>query len=235
MRILICDDDALMIEQLQKYIRNFFEKKGVKCPELVYFSDGESLLADNGEKDILFLDIEMPGMNGIYVGNELKKKNNNIIIFIVTSYSEYLDEAMRFHVFRYLSKPLDKQRFFRNMKDAVDLYNTMTVKLPIETKQGVHTLPASSIIAVEAQGRKVIVHTTSRDFESVHNMQYWLNLLPKNCFFQTHRSFIINFEHITDFDHTLIHMADNQFHAYLTKRKYSKFKEAYLLYLESTR
>lgn len=235
MRILICDDDALMIEQLQKYIRNFFEKKGVKCPELVYFSDGESLLADNGEKDILFLDIEMPGMNGIYVGNELKKKNNNIIIFIVTSYSEYLDEAMRFHVFRYLSKPLDKQRFFRNMKDAVDLYNTMTVKLPIETKQGVHTLPASSIIAVEAQGRKVIVHTTSRDFESVHNMQYWLNLLPKNCFFQTHRSFIINFEHITDFDHTLIYMADNQFHAYLTKRKYSKFKEAYLLYLESTR
>lgn len=142
---------------------------------------------------------------------------------------------MRFHVFRYLSKPLDKQRFFRNMKDAVDLYNTMTVKLPIETKQGVHTLPASSIIAVEAQGRKVIVHTTSRDFESVHNMQYWLNLLPKNCFFQTHRIFIINFEHITDFDHTLIHMADNQFHAYLTKRKYSKFKEAYLLYLESTR
>lgn len=235
MRILICDDDALMIEQLQKYIRIFFEKKGVKCPELVYFSDGESLLADNGEKDILFLDIEMPGMNGIYVGNELKKKNNNIIIFIVTSYSEYLDEAMRFHVFRYLSKPLDKQRFFRNMKDAVDLYNTMTVKLPIETRQGVHTLPASSIIAVEAQGRKVIVHTTSRDFESVHNMQYWLNLLPKNCFFQTHRSFIINFEHVTDFDHTLIHMADNQFHAYLTKRKYSKFKEAYLLYLESTR
>lgn len=46
---------------------------------------------------------------------------------------------MRFHVFRYLSKPLDQQRFFRNMKDAVDLYNTITVKVPIETKQGVHT------------------------------------------------------------------------------------------------
>ena len=235
MRILICDDDALIIEQLQKYIQIYFEDHGVKCPELVCFFDGESLLADDGEKDILFLDIEMPGMNGIYVGNELKKKNNNIIIFIVTSYSEYLDEAMRFHVFRYLSKPLDKQRFFRNMKDAVDLYNTMTVKLPIETKQGVHTLPATSIIAVEAQGRKVIVHTTLRDFESVHNMQYWQNLLPKNCFFQTHRSFIINFEHVTDFDHTLIHMADSQFHAYLTRRKYSKFKESYLLYLESTR
>ena len=173
-------------------------------------------------------------MNGIYVGKELKKKNENIIIFIVTSYSEYLDEAMRFHVFRYLSKPLDKQRFFHNMKDAVDLYNTMTVKIPVETKQGVHTLLASSVIAVEAQGRKVTVHTTLCDFESTHNMQYWLELLPKNRFFQTHRSFIINFEHVTDFDRNLVHMADNQ-SAYLTKRKYSSFKEAYLLYLESTR
>ena len=83
MRILICDDDALIIEQLQKYIRNFFENISVKCPELVCFSDGESLLADKGNKDILFLDIEMPGMNGIYVGKELKKKNDKIIIFLM--------------------------------------------------------------------------------------------------------------------------------------------------------
>lgn len=234
MRILICDDDALIVEQLQKYIRSFFESIGVKCPELTCFSDGESLLADNGEKDILFLDVEMPGMNGIHVGKELKKKNDKMIIFIVTSYSEYLDDAMRFHVFRYLSKPLARQRFFRNMKDAVDLYHTMTIKIPVETKQGVHTLSASSVIAVEAQGRKVTVHTTLCDFESIHNMRYWLELLPENRFFQTHRSFIINFEHVTDFDRSLVHMTDHQ-SAYLTKRKYSSFKEAYLLYLESTR
>ncbi len=235
MRILICDDDDLTIKQIGKYCQFFFDKIEVKCPELVCFSDGETLLSDEGEKDILFLDIEMPGMNGIYVGNELKMRNENIIIFIVTSHSEYLDEAMRFHVFRYLSKPLDKQRFFRNMKDAVDLYNSTTVKIPIETKQGVHTLPASSIVAIEAQGRKITVHTVKGDFESVHTIKYWENLLPKNHFFQTHRSFIINFEHVTDFDHTLVHMSDNQFHAYLTKRKYSAFKEAYLLYLERTR
>ncbi len=234
MRILICDDDSLVVEQLQKYIRNFFKNISLKCPEIACFSDGESLLADTGEKDILFLDIEMPGINGIYVGNELKRANDNIIIFVVTSYSQYLDDAMRFHVFRYLSKPLDIHRFFRNMKDAIDLYTTMAINLPIETKQGVHTLPASSVIAVEAQGRKVTVHTTLCDFESVHNMQYWLELLPKNLFFQTHRSFIINFEHVTDFDRNLVHMIDNQ-SAYLTKRKYSSFKKAYLLYLESTR
>ncbi len=177
MRILICDDDILVMEQLEGYIKTFFEKISVKCPEIVCFSDGESLLADKGDKDILFLD----------------------------------------------------------MKDAVDLYNTITVKVPVETRQGIHTLSASSVIMIEAQGRKVTVHTALQDFESVHNMQYWLNLLPKNCFFQTHRSYIVNFEHISDFDHSLVHLADHQFRAYLTKRKYSAFKDAYLLYLESTR
>lgn len=206
MRILICDDDALMLEQLKTYIKDYFEKTCAQCPEIVCFSDGESLLADDGDKDLLFLDIEMPGINGIYVGNELKRKNEHIIIFVVTSYAEYLDDAMRFHVFRYLSKPLNRQRFYRNMKDAIDLYHTLTVKVPIETRQGVHTLPASSVITVEAVGHKVLIHTTMRDFESVRNMQYYLNLLPKNCFFQTHRSFIVNFEHVTDFDHSLIHI-----------------------------
>lgn len=173
------------MNSLKNTVKVFFDKIHVKCPELSCFSDGESLLADNGDKDILFLDIEMPGMNGIYVGNELKRANSSIIIFIVTSHSEYLDEAMRFQVFRYLSKPVDKQRFFRNMKDAVELYNTMTIKIPVETKEGIHTLSASAVIAIEAQARKVIVHTTLCDFESVHNMQYWLKLLPKTVFSDT--------------------------------------------------
>ena len=83
MRILICDDDPLIIEQLQKFIESFFKSNHIKCPELVSFTSGESLLADSEEKDLVFLDIEMPGMNGIYIGNELKKANKNVIIFVV--------------------------------------------------------------------------------------------------------------------------------------------------------
>lgn len=232
MRILICDEDILITEQLEKYVKTFFEKKHLKCPEIVRFSDGQSLLADPGEKDILFLDIILQNSNGLAIGKELKKKNKNLIIFIVTALSEYLDDAMRFQVFRYLSKPINQQRLFRNLKDAIDLYNSISVKIPIETKQGVYTLSASSIISIEASERQVIVHTALRDFKSLHNMLFWREQLPRNLFFQSHRSFIINFEHITDFNHTLIHLTNNNI-AYLTRRKYSSFKEAYLLYLES--
>lgn len=235
MRICICDDDSLIIEQLQKYIKSYFDNVHIKYPEIACFTNGESLLADSKKADILFLDVEMPGMNGIYVGNELKTRNPNIIILIITSYIEYLDDAMRFHVFRYLSKPLDKQRLFRNMKDAIDLYHNMTKTLPVETRQGVYTLPSSSIIAVETLDRKVIVHTVRQDFESIHPIQYWEDTLPKNLFIRTHRSFIVNFSHISAFDHSTIHLNNGRLTAYLTRRKYTSFKKAYLLYLESMR
>ena len=96
----------------------------------------------------------MPGMNGIYVGNELKKANRNVIVFVVTSYSEYLDEAMRFHVFRYLSKPLDKQRFFRNLKDALAYYNSITLKIPVETKQAVYSFSCFADYCHRSSGAK---------------------------------------------------------------------------------
>ena len=233
MRILICDDDVLITEQLSKYIYEFFSIKKLKQPEIALFNSGEELLADSHDKDIVFLDIEMPGISGIHTGKELKKANPHVIIFIVTSFVKYLDEAMRFHVFRYLSKPLDKQRLFRNLKDALQLYNTAVTKIPIETKSSVHLVSVTDIVCIEAEGRKVTVHTISQDYDSIYTMKYWIEKLTMNCFFQTHRSFIVNFEHVTDFDHNLVYLYHQQFKAYLTRRKFSQFKAAYLLYLES--
>ena len=110
------------------------------------------------ETDIVFLDVEMPGLSGIYIGNELKKKNEAVIIFVISSFSEYLDEAMRFHVFRYLSKPLERQRLFRNLRDALQVYHSTAAKLLIETRQGCYTVLASDIISIESLGRKITVH-----------------------------------------------------------------------------
>lgn len=235
MRIIICDDDSLVSNQLKEYIKNYFEQHKLKCPEIVIYENGEALLSDEHDKDIVFLDIEMPGLSGIIVGNELKRTNENVIIFIVTSYNEYLDDAMRFHVFRYLSKPLDRQRLYRNIKDALQLYNTTNTKISIETKNTIYTAPASDIISVEAHGRKVTVHTLKQDYNSIHSIHYWLDMLNMPCFFQSYRSFIVNLKHVTSFDHSKIQLCDGRFEAYLTRRKYSQFKDAYLLYLESIR
>ena len=180
MRILICDDDNLFSVQLQKCIIEFFQRSRIKVPDIAVYESGESLLSDNSEKDIVFLDIEMPGLSGIYVGNELKKENENVIIFIITSFAEYLDEAMRFHVFRYLSKPLDRMRLFRNLKDAIQVYYSSVTKLLVETKEGCYTILATDIIFIESLGREVTVHTLQKDHKSVRTMKFWADTLTMN-------------------------------------------------------
>lgn len=235
MRIAICDDNPFIIDELTKYLEDYFRKNKLTMPELCTFSNGESLLASKLPMDIIFLDIEMTGVDGIYVANQIKRHSPKAIIIIVTSFAEYLDEAMRIHVFRYLSKPIDKQRLFRNLKNAIFQYNETNSLIAIETKDGVYSISTSDIVCVEAQMRKVLIHTQTTDFVSIHNMQYWLDKLSDPCFFQSHRSFIVNFHYISNFNHSLIHLCNNQFTAYLTRRKYSEFKHTYLIYLESTR
>ncbi|SFO03804.1 two component transcriptional regulator, LytTR family [Pseudobutyrivibrio sp. UC1225] len=235
MRIILCDDDEYFITELSKLLVQYFKSNKLQTPEIVSYYRGDDLLKDSGKKDIVFLDIEMPGLNGISVGNELMKHNKSTIIFITTSFIEYLDDAMRFHVFRYLTKPIDKHRLFRNLKDAMSLYSSISKTIVIESKTGVHTVNAMDIIYVEAIGRKVTIHTLTNDLVSIHPMKYWRDTLPKPSFYQTHRSFIVNLHHINSFDHQLVYMCNNQHTAYLTRRKYTEFKTAYLMYIESTR
>lgn len=235
MRILICDDDTNIIQQLQNYIIEYFGNVNLKVPEIIAFEQGEALLAAATADDIIFLDIELPDKSGIYVGRELKNRYKDLIIFIITSYTEYLDDAMRFSIFRYILKPIDKKRLFRNMKDALFLYNSTNIKVPVNTKEAVYTVNVSDIIYVEAQGRTVTVYTTDETYISLNNMAYWADTLNMPCFFQSHRSYIVNMKYVSKFNHFLIYLCDNQYTAYLTKRKYTQFKDHYFLYLESTR
>lgn len=237
MQIIFCDDNAVVLEQLRMYVWEYFAQTGGKMPELACYRSGNELLAAQPRADIAFLDVEMPGTDGIQVGARLKEQNPCIKIFIVTSYPDYLDDAMQFQVFRYLSKPIDKDRLFRNLKDAVYQYGMESKEYPITTNQGVFVRRAEEIICVEARQRKVTVHTTDSSFISTQNIEFWRQSLSLPCFYMTHRSFIVNmrFVHCIRKDTVLLKYRDTEFTAYLTRRRYTAFKDSYLWYMESVK
>lgn len=237
MRIVFCDDDAFILRQLQGYVDEFFDGLGGPKPEYVSFCSGDALISQADKFDIAFLDVEMPGTSGIHAGIKLKEKNPRIKIFIVTAYPDYLDEAMRFQVFRYLSKPIDKTRLFRNLKDAVYAYNIETHEFPIVTSDGVFVRRAEEIICVETSNRKTVVHTTDGDFISGKNMEYWCETLSLPCFYLTHRSYLINMRFVNriEKDAVLLRNGAEQITAFLSRRKYAGFKDTYLMYMESTK
>lgn len=237
MRIVFCDDDPVILRQLQTYVKDFFSSLGGVEPEYAVYHSGDELIRRGEQFDIAFLDVEMPGASGIHAGAKLKEKNPRSKIFIVTAYPDYLDEAMRFQVFRYLSKPIDKTRLFRNLKDAVYAYNIETSEFPIETSAGISVRKSEEIICVESTNRKTIIHTTDGDLFSIKNMEYWRETLSLPCFYSTHRSYIINMRFVYSIsrDSIILKNGNKQMAAFLSRRKYTNFKNTYLVYMESTK
>lgn len=244
MRILVCDDDEAILAQLETYLREYFAQNHLEPPEICLYLDGSLLLAAEDHReaqraDLAFLDVEMPQVSGIDAGAWLMERNRHCKIFIVTSYPDYLDDAMRFHVFRYLSKPLDKKRLFRNLKEALYQLSVDTRPILLETTEESLTLYADEIVLVESQGRRSMVQTADRRYLSLQTMRHWEKvLLDTGSFYQPHRSFLINMKFVRRFSGDLITLcAPNgaEYRAYLARRRYKDFKNTYMLYLEAMR
>lgn len=237
MRIVFCDDEPLILAQLQKLVQDFFNTLVGAQPEFAAYESGDLLIQNETRVDIAFLDVEMPGVSGIHIGAKLKERNPQVKIIIVTAYPDYLDEAMRFQVFRYLSKPIEKMRLFKNLKDAVYAYNMESREYPISTSEGIFIRRAEEIVCVETTERKVTVHTTDEQFVSRKNIDYWRQTLNLPCFYSTHRSYIINMRYVFNIykDTVVLKYADKEKTVFLSRRKYSQFKDAYLIYMESVK
>lgn len=123
MNILLADDEKLQLMRLEECVKRVLSNEKV-------FSYSNPLLAnaasENIRFDIAFLDIEMPGINGIKLAKELKKKNPQINIIFVTAYDNFALEAMKMHASGYVSKPVSDER----IKEEVD-----GLRFPIALKE----------------------------------------------------------------------------------------------------
>ena len=118
MNIIICDDEKSTCGELERMLMEYARKNGI-CFNIEVFFTGDSL-ADYLDKevvDVLFLDIEIPGLDGIMVGDYIRRKLENESIFIVyiSSKEQYALQLFQNRPFDFLIKPLEKTRIFNVM------------------------------------------------------------------------------------------------------------------------
>jgi len=196
-RIAICEDDNQQQDTIKQYVREHREYD--PSMEIFVFSSGEELLsayAEGEQYDFLFLDIQMKEINGIEVAQEIRKSNDNIIIFFTTGFTEYISEAFAVDAFQFLHKPIRQELFHREFSRALKKYYTQSKCYMIDEKSKVVSLELKEIFCLEVLGRQIIIHTTSGTYEKTGKMETEEFLLQPYGFVRVHRAYLVNMEHI---------------------------------------
>lgn len=232
MNILICDDDKICVERMKEYVQDFFRDRKIADYKIYEYFSGEAAARESDIIDIAFLDVEMEGINGIEVSKILRKNNKDIVVFIITSYMGYLDDAMDEGVFRYINKPIEKIIIFRGLQKAVDLcYKKQSRKIMIKSASANIIIEQDSIIYIESIMRKRYIYTEKKDYISNNSLTFWKNILDNDIFCIVNKSIIINITKVEEFSNSYIKLKNIEQMISLSRDKKDEFKQKLLMYL----
>ncbi len=230
MRIGICDDEM----NIRELIGNKVAKQYPEA-EIVLFQSGEELLLSDKHIDILFLDIQMSGRNGMETAKELRKRSKNVILIFVTVAEEYVFQAFDVGAFNYIVKPIDDTKFTDVLCKAVDKWCSQDANVRnIQTNYiminngGVHTkVIIEDIVYAEVFNRKVVIHKLDDEIEYYGKMSD-LEAVAGDSFFRPHRAYLVNFKYVEKYDATTIYLEKGT--ALMAKKNYPDFVKKYMKY-----
>ncbi len=191
-RFAICDDDSQYTRYLEQLAAQWAGRAGVEL-DTERFPSAEAFLfryAERRDFDVLLLDIEMAGMDGVTLARTLRKTNDDIQIVFITGYTDYIAEGYEVSALHYLTKPVNEEKLFQVLTRAVSRLKRneplLTLELPGETVR----LPLGKIRYLEVSHNYVTVHA-GRDY-SVKRPLGELERALDSRFFRVGRSFVVN-------------------------------------------
>lgn len=192
-RIAVCDDDI----QMQRFLCSAIEEAGIACT-VEKFSNGAELLRDEKEYDILFLDIDMPVVNGMDAARQLRRRDRRAKIIYVTGYQDYMSRSFAVHPFSFLLKPVRREEIVRQIREALLYSKEEEIGKPLrfQALEGVEELPTSDIYYLEYQSRKLRFVTKQGEYMVRGRISEYLGKLAPYGFAASHKSFVVNLLHV---------------------------------------
>ncbi len=227
MIIGICDDEKDVRAFLKQKIEQYTDA------DILLYEDGEALMQSDTKPDILFLDIQMPGTDGMQIARRIREHDKSMQIVFVTGIEDYVFEAFDVEALNYLVKPIDDKKLEAVLKIAQEKI-TNSIK-PIDTRQsivvsagGIHTkIYLDDIIYAEVFNRKIMIHTTSENIEYYGKLTELEDMAGEN-FFRPHRAYLINMKYVERYDATNIYLEKGQ--VLMAKQNYKNFVRRYMEY-----
>ena len=235
MKLTICDDDRRIREIIAEAVREVSQSIEIEC-----FKDASVILSKGYNTDILFLDIQMPGIDGMNAAKILRSNGKKTVIVFATAIEEQVFNAFDVGAFQYIVKPFDRNRIKEIIKKAIEQveekdYIEKTVREKESEKVrsimvksgGVNTkVIISDITYAEIFDRRIVLHMIGRD-----NIEYYgriseLEGVLGKDFYRVHRAFLINLAFVRSYDSKSVNVSGEEIP--VARGKYQELIKTYL-------
>lgn len=227
LKVAICEDDAIICEDTQRRILELRPDYAIDT-----YHTGEEILLTDKVYDIVFLDIEMPGKDGMCIAKELRKKKYSGHIIFLTSHTEFMPEAFKVKAFRFLEKPIEMQELDETLVES-EKEIFMDKKLIVTDNGSEILINISDILYIEAQKNRTIIYTLNEVLETNCTLKYWIQELGTVEFFRVHKSYIVSLRYIKMFDVDYVTLHGSGVKVPVSRRNVSLVKKAFFDYVKA--
>ena len=208
LKIAVCDDETDALEEVYALVEKYCKDRTELDASVQKFCDSSQLLESietHGRFDIYILDIVMPDLDGIQLGTEIRKKDNESKIILLTSSSEYGVDSYSISANNYILKPYTEETLFSALDQAAESMSAeKTRRYLMHVPGGVYAIPYGRLLYLEYYKHRLIAHTADGEkIESIVLRESFTNLtaplMEDGRFVQISSAYVINMQYIRRF------------------------------------
>lgn len=229
--IVICENDKNDQEFVKAKVVEILDDLDIEYEIKVYNSGDDLLEGYDKYTDIILLDIQMDGLDGMETARKIREFDDNVEIIFITSFVEYALEGYEVNAYRYLLKPVKDENLMTSLINCLNDRNF--VKRSIVIKEGDTRIKISlkDIMYIEVQGNDITVHTLKDTYRTKGTMSNFETEINSDMFVRCHKSYLVNLEYIKSIKrYTSILVNDEE--VPLSRNKYKEIKDRFFEMIE---
>ena len=234
LQIAIVEDDDQEAKVLSDCLNNYAQEHKSTF-SIRRFSDGDAFLSDEKAVfDLVFMDVEMPLVNGLKTAEKLRERDSQVVLVFVTKLFQYAVNGYEYDAADYIIKPiryasfsLKMERILKRCKRPEETF------LQLKVSGGIKRLPMVSLSYVELQGHRIIYHTDDGDLVYYGNGKQVEEALPADNFFRCNSGYFVNLRRVTGLNGFTVMLGDTELQVSHSRKK--AFVETLHTYLAHSR
>lgn len=227
----ICDDEAVYRAQI-KVLCSYYLDAQKQEYRFVEFASGEEVLAYQGDRiHLLFLDIEMPGTDGLEVLTEVRRNDQIWRIVFVTSHKELKWETVDLKTLAFLEKPLARIGVETCLKTVIR-ENRENINISYKTLKGTGYIRLDQIVCIQAKGNYVSICTEKEEIPGYDSIKVMEEQTKDTTMIRTHKSYLANLQYVDRVNGVAMQMTNGS-SVPIGRKYYQGVKEAYFTFIKN--